>query len=595
MLKISDEDKAKFLNNPKHVTLEFYDNTGRMVDRLTDSSIYRESLSYEQSMCEEETLTFGKISSAMFRIKVNQVAKPYKNLWVVPIISVENISFKLGKFKVEDDSLSHDRQYREILSYDKLYSLSKTDVADFFNGLTFPIKVKNFRAQLFSYLGLELASEVVLANDERFIKKPNDLDSINVFELIQLICEINACFGFLNNEDKFVFQELSTLQDGLFPRNDLYPNDYTYPKSEVDECYTTSDYYPKSTWYEDYDFQRITGVQISNENYRVFVGTEDNIYYISDNILLNGMVASELEDIADEFLEKVADITYTPAQVSVEGRIWMNLGDYIRVINNDGTFVMPILSRRLTGIQAMKDTYVARGKEYYDNPSSQSSKGVSVSLKGKDTVMNRAITKVIEDVNGLSIEVSGKVGEKELISKINISPDAIRLEGNRLIVDSTQFTLDENGNAVFKGIVQGASFQSKNRTVLSEDEPGIFIGAEQYVDEYTNKVTEFDGFDYCCEGQTDRGHDFIGHVRMDRHGFSIYDSNGATVMSIDFSSSYGSNPYFGQNIACANGIFGNLAVDGNIYVDEETTGATRDVTISGTKLHFVNGIFTGIN
>lgn len=65
--------------------------------------------------------------------------------------------------------------------------------------------------------------------------------------------------------------------------------------------------------------------------------------------------------------------------------------------------------------------------------------------------LNTSITQTAER---FEIEVSKKVNEDELCSKISASPDQIILQGNRLIIDSTNFKLDENGDVTLIGQIE---------------------------------------------------------------------------------------------------------------------------------------------
>ena len=80
--------------------------------------------------------------------------------------------------------------------------------------------------------------------------------------------------------------------------------------------------------------------------------------------------------------------------------------------------------------------------------------------------INSSMSTISESVASLKItadsiqqSVSKKVGEDELISKINMSSEAIKLSSNRLIVDSNNFSLDKNGNVALSGDIIGSSGQ----------------------------------------------------------------------------------------------------------------------------------------
>lgn len=54
-------------------------------------------------------------------------------------------------------------------------------------------------------------------------------------------------------------------------------------------------------------------------------------------------------------------------------------------------------------------------------------------------------------------QISLRVKKGDVSSEISIEPDSVTFSGNRLIVDSTNFKLDADGNATFTGDIQGAT------------------------------------------------------------------------------------------------------------------------------------------
>ena len=62
--------------------------------------------------------------------------------------------------------------------------------------------------------------------------------------------------------------------------------------------------------------------------------------------------------------------------------------------------------------------------------------------------LHSEITQTADEIN---LEVSKKAGKDEIISTINQSPEQITLSSNRLVVDSTNFKLDQQGNVDMSG------------------------------------------------------------------------------------------------------------------------------------------------
>lgn len=82
-------------------------------------------------------------------------------------------------------------------------------------------------------------------------------------------------------------------------------------------------------------------------------------------------------------------------------------------------------------------------------------------------------------------EISLKVNKEDLVSEINLSEEAIVLESNRLIVDSSNFKLDKDGNCIVKGEIKATSGSIGNWNIID----GELIGSEDYmVSIYYNSI-----------------------------------------------------------------------------------------------------------
>lgn len=98
-----------------------------------------------------------------------------------------------------------------------------------------------------------------------------------------------------------------------------------------------------------------------------------------------------------------------------------------------------------------------------------------------------------DKVEGLTIEVSKKVGDEEIISKINQSPEAITLDANKININGVvsangNFRIDEQGNmecnnAKIKGRTLDINSPQGDSTILITN-----LGAED-VGDYVNEIS----------------------------------------------------------------------------------------------------------
>ena len=79
-------------------------------------------------------------------------------------------------------------------------------------------------------------------------------------------------------------------------------------------------------------------------------------------------------------------------------------------------------------------------------------------------------TKIDQTASKITLEVSQNyVGNGQISSKLSLEAGKVTLESNRLIVKSTNFKLDENGNADFSGRITGGSININNTFKVDTD------------------------------------------------------------------------------------------------------------------------------
>lgn len=128
-------------------------------------------------------------------------------------------------------------------------------------------------------------------------------------------------------------------------------------------------------------------------------------------------------------------------------------------------------------IEASKNGILISVSETYET--------VSDAQKEYDSL--RASIKVNSDNIGL------KVSAGEVVNAINVSSEEIRLSGNRLVVNSTNFKLDEYGNAEFSGTISGGSIslETENNEIKTVMKTTIFSSGNLSL-----AINEADEFDY---------------------------------------------------------------------------------------------------
>lgn len=357
---------------------------------IDNSDIYSESISLKESLCSEKTLIFGSCEAACFKFTTSDTADVFKNKKLSVMVSLDNHTsdpFLYGSYTVAEETLTADRKRKEIVAYDDIYVIHNTNVADYYNNLIYPVTLKTFRDGFFSFLNIP-CEVTTLVNDNMIVEKTIDVQMLSGTDVIKAICEINGVFGHIDRQGVFRFISLSDTS-----------------------VYSISTSMYSKVEYEDYDFQPITQLQIRMEenDIGVIVGVSGNSYIVEDNFLVYGKGTEELTPIANNLLSQIEGISYKPCKIDCIGNPCFEVGDKFTVTKKDNTtFSSYLLERNLKGLQALFDSIVAEGEEYY----SEDVNGIHYEiqqLKGKSNVLERTIEETrstISDVEaGLQSEI----------------------------------------------------------------------------------------------------------------------------------------------------------------------------------------------
>lgn len=391
-MTLTNEQKAIIDNERtvKYVRLEF-PNTE--IADIGYDQIYQESLSLEESLCEDDNLKFGKCNSSLFKIKVADFTDDIDGLDMDVYITFTNedlgtVELPFGKYTVQAVERTSDRRWRDITAVDYM-SKFDIDVSDWYINTMFINKdatytLKEFREALYNYIGVEY-EDVTLPNDETIIKKSISPTTLLARELLENICELNGCYGH--------FDWTGTLR---FISLDINSTTETINQYPQDGCE-----------YKDYDTRFVSAVIAKDEegndvaNYPQTIGTYN--YTIENNILLFGMSAFDQEWVCTRLYNAIRYIGWRPSKTKVYSKIYMPLGQRILVraktyngtTEVDTSFYTYMLKREIQGIQSMFSTI--ESPEITENKSS----GLTSEIK---SIQNR-LNVVKEDVNTLNSKI----------------------------------------------------------------------------------------------------------------------------------------------------------------------------------------------
>ena len=411
---------------------------------LTNAEFQSETMTVTESICDEQELRFGCCNASSFEIKVLDTTENFKGkkMRVSILLAGQDEAYQLGEYKVYSDKPTADRLYKDIVAYDAMYDILNTEVSGWYNSLTFPMTLRQFRDSFCSYVGVE-QEEITLINDAMMVEKTIDPGELPGKTVIESICEINGCFGHIGRNGKLRYVVLEQMIEGLYPADDLYPSDDLYPADPLGTTEVLRSHYI-SCQYEDFICQHIDKLQIRQEENDIgaISGTGNNCYIIEDNFLVYGKSAADLQTIADNVLSVIGVVWYRPAQVEARGNPCLEVGDGILLYTTRETIYTYILQRTLKGIQALRDSYTAEGEEYRTGQVNGLQKQI-IQLKGKSNVLTRTVEETrleLRDVNqNLSAQISinakqilTKVSRDNIVSEINQTAESIKIKAERI-------------------------------------------------------------------------------------------------------------------------------------------------------------------
>ena len=426
MIKISEDIKKLYIEDGTPIELEvrFKDNAFPTIKGL---DVLSEQMTLHESICEEEQLKFGGCNASSFELTVFNLNSGIKGYEIEPVLITNKTEIPLGVFYVETIEKNAGKDYKKLTAYDKMRYFD-VDVKDWYDNLAFPISIKNFRDSLCNYVGVEQNEAALIADNIMLTKELDSSNGINGLSLMKQICEISGVFGRMDRYGKLDYLSLESSMllpaDDLFPANDLYPSAGS-GDSENSFNISTSLMY-EHPLVEDFFTSNIDGVIIvDSKGAQVLTEYNQNPYYVQDNFVIMGQTHETITALANALLSKISSISYRPINSSkIKGQPYVECGDFISGEVNGYGFEAYVFQRDLTGIKALRDAYICKGKEMLENDMN----GVTAQLQRLNKTTERVKTSVQVTEKGLESEVKRATdAENELSTRIEQTEQQIVL------------------------------------------------------------------------------------------------------------------------------------------------------------------------
>lgn len=382
--------------------------------------ICAETLSLTENLSSGSNIVWGSCEAAKFVVTVADVDEEIEGREFTATLSIGDYKMAYGIYVVDSVVKQADRRKRKITAYDRMIKFD-VDVSDWYHAM-YPTDdtthtIQELRDSLCEHIGVP-QQQTVLINDEMVVGKTISPESLCGRDVLKAICEINGVFGHFDRTGMLTY--ISLQDTGLYPSDTLYPGDDLYPQSgwaAAEEL----EYY-KTITYEDYLIDGIDRVQVRQEDGDIgaVVGSGSNGYIVEGNFLAYGLGSADLTKLAWSIYDSIAGKTYRPAKIVSYAMPWIEVGDGLRAITTDTEIATFVLTRTMSGIQAMMDTVEAKGTKTQGQ--SFGIQNEIIQLKGKTAVIVRNVDEVSAMVTDL---------EKHTTAQLKVVSDQITAEVKR--------------------------------------------------------------------------------------------------------------------------------------------------------------------
>lgn len=435
------------------------------------SNIVADSLNITQSISDSEQIRYGTVEASMLEVRLADsgafpisiapsnpmqlatnaaepvyTALPENKKYMLRTDELKGAEIELkqvigeqevpiGVFAVDECPREADTWFIKIVAYDRLARFNQ-DVAAWYNDpATWPYTTSTWKANflgglfasLCNYVGVPYENAWV-TNDAKTIYKTIDPSSITGTDVLSAICELNGRWPQMSPE-------------GVLRRVGLgVDSSETFDYEVYEQVYR-----PDSTR-EGFVCKAINAVVIRETEDDIgghYPETlQDNPYIIQDNFLLYGRSTADLEGFAQNIYNDIKDKPYKPHNTLADGRPYLQCGDMITVRTQKETFNTFILKRTLKGEAGLIDSYEAQGTE-----KQAQEYGISRQIIQLQSKTNKLIRTVDETVS----EVASKVGNDEIISRINQTAEEVKILAQRISLEGIV-----TANSRFKILADGS-------------------------------------------------------------------------------------------------------------------------------------------
>jgi hypothetical protein len=342
----------------------------------------------------------------------------------------------------------------KFTAYDNM-SLTDVDVTSWFAALTYPKTLGAMYAALCTELGITTTTTTFINSTHSYASAPFTSNSLTGRQLLKYIAEAACAIARCDRDGNLLLDWFAA------------------------ETHTISQL--TGITIAEYDVAAIDKLQVQAETTDIgaIIGTGTNAYVLLASPLIVGETAEALEAFATDISTRLfAYPVFTPISAKMPADWSLESGDIIDVVYETITYSLPIYSQTLTWNGTCKATLNSTGKPLRD---------VNSVTNREEFISSQARTLIEKTINGIAITVSGKVGADEIVAKINLSAEELKIDVDKitlegLVTANTYFKILEDGsmeaiNGKFTGTTKVVNPSNSNQQIIiGENADGDFGG-----------------------------------------------------------------------------------------------------------------------
>lgn len=435
-------------------------------------------------------------------------------------------TLNLGTYLMTSD---YESQVKDQCSYTGYDYMIKFDTTYNDEGLNYPCTLQDVLNNICTQNNIELHS-INITNGNLAVNGNNFDGAFTYRDVIKQIAQVSGTFAYIDRFNKLHIDNLDKvgatggtilqfpLQGTLQADSDTPQDNY---KDEITPSYYMADF-KSSRLYGPVNKIQITQTDVEDATYKEDAQSisQNGIQTITinDNFFLGTIDAREYA--IENLWTALYGLTYIPFNSTYLGFPYLEMGDLIEVEQLDGTTIESyVFNYTFTyngGYMGTLETpTITRTQEAYPTNSIEQRMG---KYGFEVDRANKEVRAVAEDLSGVQAELTLKIDKDDndqIISMINASADIIRLNSNRLIINSTYFKLDENGYITATGgdiggfVLNSNSFSKEIEGLYNYEGYDLVIASLYQLGQIDLNSNMFNILDANNDGYLDSGDTFL--------------------------------------------------------------------------------------